>query len=307
MKIALLLAAVFLVFGGVIGALIWFVLKLADPAKNDKSEMTTKASAQDFLPFEDIRDDMIILPNHCFRAVIECSSINYDLKTEIEREQIELSFQRFINSLTFPVSFFLQTRELDNSGRIAEIKANTEKTLVEFPQMREYAERYISEMEMLNTRIGNNQQKKRYIIVSYDDAGTLNKLSDGEKTAYAAKEILGYCNNVRNGLSETGILSHMLTTEELIELLYSCYHRENFSYSHAIASKDAFSLFVDGAKDKFADLPRVGALDLLLGESINRIRMDNLDADRNGQAVLEQLELLRKKYAGYFMESDMGD
>lgn len=304
MRVALLLVAVFLVFGSIIGVGIWFVLRLADPARNDKSEKINKATAQDFLPFEDVRDGMIILPNHCFRAVIECSSINYDLKTEGERDQIEMAFQQFINSLTFPVSFFLQTRELDNSGRIAEIKANAEKTLVEFPQMREYAERYIAEMEMLNTRIGNTQQKKRYIVVSYDDANSLDKLSDGEKTAFAAKEILGYCNIVRNGLSATGILSHMLSTEELIELLYSCYHRENFSYAKTLATQEAFSLFVDGEKDKFADLPRVGALDLLLGESINRIRMENLDADSNGQAVLEQLELLRKKYAGYFAEQE---
>ena len=304
MKIALILGAVFLVFGGLIGLVIWFAFKMADPARNDKSEKTTNATAQDFLPFEAIRDGMIVLPNHCYRAVIECSSINYDLKTEGERDQIELSFQQFINSLTFPVSFFIQTRVLDNSGRIAELKKNTEQTLIEFPHMKEYASRYISEMEMLNTKIGNNQQKKRYVIVTYDNAGTLDKLSEGEKAAFAAKEILNYCSIIRNGLSATGILSHTLSTEELVELLYSCYHRDDFSYSQAISSGEAFSLFVDGSKDKFADLPKIGALDLLLGESINRIRIENLDTDSNGKAVLEQLELLRKKYAGYFEDSE---
>ena len=42
--------------------------------------------------------------------------------------------------------------------------------------------------------------------------------------------------------------------------------------------------------------------DLILGETINQIRQGGIDADRNGQAVLEQLEALRQKYAGYFEE-----
>ncbi|MBR2894887.1 MAG: hypothetical protein IKC03_04410 [Oscillospiraceae bacterium] len=302
MKVALLLTFIFLLFVGGIGVLLWFVIRKIDPSVGDKSESADLAIAQDFLPFEDIRDNMIVLPDFCYRAVIECSSINYDLKTEGEREQIELSFQQFINSLSFPISFFLQTKELDNSGRIQELKQNSERTLIEFPQMREYAERYISEMELLNTKIGNTRQKKRYIVVNYDEAGKLEKLSAGEKSVYAAMEILNYCNAIRSGLSAVGILSHTLSTNELIDLLYSCYNRENAGYAQSIAAGEAFTLFVDGTEDKFRDLPKVGALDLLLGESINKIRMSSLDTDSNGKAVLEQLEALRKKYAGYFTE-----
>lgn len=88
----------------------------------------------------------------------------------------------------------------------------------------------------------------------------------------------------------------------MIELIYSCYNRDNFSYAGAISSGDAFSLFVDGAEDKFENFPKVGLLDLILGETINQIRQGGIDADRNGQAVLEQLEALRQKYAGYFEE-----
>lgn len=50
--------------------------------------------------------------------------------------------------------------------------------------MQTYAEQFIKDMENLNIRIGNNQQKKRYIIVSYDEAGDLEQLSDNEKAAY---------------------------------------------------------------------------------------------------------------------------
>lgn len=301
MNIVILLL-LFVLFVGGISALLFFIVKKLDPMNGDKSESDSLSIAQDFLPFDDIRSGMIVLPNHCYRAAIECSSLNYDLKTDGERDQIEMSFQQFINSLSFPITIFLQTKEIDNSRRIESLKADVKTTLVEFPSMKTYADQYIRDMENLSARIGNNQQKKRYIIIAYDEASQLGELSDGEKAAYAAKELLNRCNSVINSLDAVGVQSHKMNTAELIELLYSCYNRENFSYAEAIASNDAFSMFVDGDDDKFKDLPRVGMLDLILGESINRIRTNGIDNDKNGQAVLVQLEALRKKYAGYFEE-----
>lgn len=301
MKIALLIFFLLLLVGGMV-ALMIFIVKKLDPMQGDKSEDDSSGIAQDFLPFGDIQNGIIILPNYCYRAVMECTSLNYDLKTEGERDQIEMSFQRFINSLSFPTTIFLQTKEIDNSRRIESLKKDVEQTLVEFPGMATYAEQYIKDMETLNTRIGNNQQKKRYIIITYDDASQLGQLSDGEKAVYAAKELQTRCNAISQGLDAVGVRTQRLGTPELIELIYSCYNRDNFSYAEAISSGDAFSLFVDGAEDKFKDFPKVGLLDLILGESINQIRQSGIDEEKNGHAVLEQLQALREKYAGYFSE-----
>jgi hypothetical protein len=301
MKIFLLIFLLLLIVGGM-AALMIFIIKKLDPNQGDKSEDGSSGIAQDFLPFDDIQNGIIILPNYCYRAILECTSLNYDLKTEGERDQIEMSFQRFINSLSFPTSIFLQTKEIDNSSRIESLKKEVQQTLVEFPGISTYAEQYIKDMQTLNTRIGNNQQKKRYIIITYDEASQLGQLSDGEKAAYAAKELQTRCNAISQGLDAVGVRTQRLGTPELIELIYSCYNRDNFSYAGAISSGDAFSLFVDGAEDKFENFPKVGLLDLILGETINQIRQGGIDADRNGQAVLEQLEALRQKYAGYFEE-----
>jgi len=300
-RIAIVIA-ILLLFVGAISALLLLLIRKLSPPSGDKTESKDLAIAQDFLPFDDIRDDMLLLPDYCYRAVIECSSLNYDLKTEGEREQIEMSFQQFINSLSFPISIFLQTKEIDNSKRMETLKADVKATLVEFPNIQVYAEQFVKEMENLSSRIGNNQQKKRYVVISYDEVGTLGQLSEGEKAVYAAKELQNRCNAIRSSLNAVGILSHRLNTRELVELVYSCYNRENFSYSEAIASNEAFALFVDGMSDRFYDLPKVGMLDLILGESINKIRAGNIDFDKNGKAVLEQLEALRQKYAGYFTE-----
>jgi len=308
-----LIIFLFLLFVGGVGALLFFMVKKLDPMQGDKSEDSKLDIAQDFLPFDDIRNNMIVLPNHSYRAVIECSSLNYELKTEGERDQIEMSFQQFINSLNWPISIFQQTKEIDNTRRVESLRKEVEATLVEFPNMKTYADHFLADMENLNTKIGNSQQKKRYIVIPYDDALTLEGLTDGEKAAYANKELLNRCNAIRSGLDAVGVITHVLSTAELIELVYSCYNREGFSYAEAISSNEAFALFVDGLEDRFEDLPRVGMLDLILGESINKIRANNVDSDRNGQAATAEMEQLRKdtqkrleqirlKYVGYFVE-----
>ena len=309
----ILVILLMLLFVGGVGALLFFMVKKLDPMQNDKSENSSLDIAQDFLPFDDIRNGMIILPNHCYRAVIDCSSINYNLKTEGERDQIEMSFQQFINSIKFPISIFLQTKEIDNTRRVQGLKEEVANTLVEFPSMKTYADHFLAEMDNLNARIGNNQQKKRYIVVTYDDAAGLENLTDGEKAALSNQELHNRCTAVIGALNAVGIISHEMSTAELIELVYSCYNREGFSYAEAISSNEAFAMFVDGAEDKFLDLPRIGMLDLILGESINKIRANNIDGDKNGQPALAEMEQLRRetlrrleqirlRYAGYFME-----
>ena len=304
----ILVILLMLLFVGGVGALLFFMVKKLDPMQNDKSENSSLDIAQDFL-----RNGMIILPNHCYRAVIDCSSINYNLKTEGERDQIEMSFQQFINSIKFPISIFLQTKEIDNTRRVQGLKEEVANTLVEFPSMKTYADHFLAEMDNLNARIGNNQQKKRYIVVTYDDAAGLENLTDGEKAALSNQELHNRCTAVIGALNAVGIISHEMSTAELIELVYSCYNREGFSYAEAISSNEAFAMFVDGAEDKFLDLPRIGMLDLILGESINKIRANNIDGDKNGQPALAEMEQLRKetlrrleqirlRYAGYFVE-----
>ena len=224
-----------------------------------------------------------------------------------------MSFQQFINSIKFPISIFLQTKEIDNTRRVQGLKEEVANTLVEFPSMKTYADHFLAEMDNLNARIGNNQHKKRYIVVTYDDAAGLENLTDGEKAALSNQELHNRCTAVIGALNAVGIISHEMSTAELIELVYSCYNREGFSYAEAISSNEAFAMFVDGAEDKFLDLPRIGMLDLILGESINKIRANNIDGDKNGQPALAEMEQLRKetlrrleqirlRYAGYFVE-----
>lgn len=301
MKSAILLSILFLGIIGIVVTLLIFVMKKTlGSSVVDETEDPSITSAQEFLPFEDIREDVIVMGNHRYRAVLECSSVNYSLKTAGERDLIEMSFQQFLNSISFPITIFIQTKLIDNTERQAELEKNIEKTLEDFPQLATYAEQYRLDMANLTNCIGNSLQKKRYIIVGYDEVDQLGELSEAEKVHYAAKEIRGRCNTIKAALDGVGVNSRMLNTRELVELIYSTYHRDDFSYAENIANRDAFALFISGEEDRFADRLPAATLDQILVESINKIELEGLDMDENGQAVLMTIKDLRDRYAGYY-------
>ena len=302
MKVAIIIALLMcvLIGGGI--CLILYFIKKTDPKNRDQSENADIKTAQEFLPFENITDDMILLGNHRYRAVVVCSSTNYELKTPGEREQIELAFQRFLNSISFPITFFLQTKVIDNTERLNALQQDITKTVATFPNISAYAEQYLEDMRHLNERLQNSQQKRRYVIVTYDDVDALNELTEDEKAVHAAKELRLRCQQIQTNLNDVGVKSHMLDTEELVELVYSTYYRDDYSYAAAISDGDAFALMVKGETDRFETMSRAKLLGLILGETISQMQLSNIDADPIGRDVLSQIKAIREKYAEDFEE-----
>ena len=110
----LIMVIVFAVFG-IVGVLVFLQIKKTDPSNVDTSLRTNNDTTQETLPFEDIKDSMIHLGEFRYRAVIVVSSLNYNLKTEKEQDVIELSYQRFLNSLTHPIQMVVYTKIMDYS------------------------------------------------------------------------------------------------------------------------------------------------------------------------------------------------
>ena len=59
------------------------------------------SSTQATLLISELRDNVVIMKDGSFRAVVACKSINFDLMSDTEREGIEYSYQNFLNSLKF--------------------------------------------------------------------------------------------------------------------------------------------------------------------------------------------------------------
>lgn len=279
-----------LLFGGM-GFAVFYQLKKTNPNNQDNSVKADIETAQEFLPFETIKDSMVNLGNHQYRAYVEVSSINYNLKTDKEKYIIEASFQRFLNSLTHPISFFIHTKTMDNTRQMKSLESDLQETLADYPNLAEYAEVYYDEFGKIYERIGNTKQKKKYVIIPFDDASSLTNSTDEEKYEYVLKEMYNRCQMVKDGLAAMGMDSHILTTPEIIELATSVYHRTNYTHIEGVIDGDFTSLIVEGNNES-NEMEEKEKLDIILAEALKKIELEVLGKRRFG--ISEQGEMARK-------------
>lgn len=255
--------------------------KIDSQSEGIAANSETLGSAQDFLPFENIREGIIDLGAFQYRMIIECSSINYALKTDEEQEIIELTFQRNLNSFQFPFSFFIQTREIDNSKMLESLAADSAEAVKDFPKLAEYAEDHYNEMRNLTKTLQNTKQKKKYIIVPYDEAAVLTNMSKEEKFDYAAKELWSRAVMVRDAMGSMGIKAHILSQNEVVELIYNTFHKDGTGNLDGILDGDYLSMLTEGV---FRDN---ATGELLIGN-----RMAHMDPIDKMERILSHAQML---------------
>lgn len=303
MKIIIAIILVFAIFG----VITFFALrKLINSTGQTLDEKSNKAeTTQDDLPFKYILDGVIDLGGHDYRAVIKCSSINYDLKTDKEKYAIELSFQRFLNSLTHPISFFIQTKQVDNTDMLKTLKKDIEESISEFDELKEYGNVFYSNMESVYNQISSDKEKNKYIIVPFNEALALDTLNDDEKYEYSIKEIQTRCQIIIENLKGIGIYSTILKTNELIDLIYSSYNRDNASQIKNITSGEFLKMTVEG-EDRLAEITDEGKFDWILYEAQSKIQTELLnnnipdDLRDRGLDAITELSKIRNALAGEF-------
>lgn len=291
--------------GGMFFAVKYF-LKKTDPSNIDTSLNNNVDVAQEFLPFTDIKDSMIDMGGHNYRAIIECSSINYNLKTSDEKTMIEMSFQRFVNSLSNPIVFYIQTKTMNNTKSLAMLKDDLEETIEEYPFLKEYANIYYEEMTNIPDRIGTNKVKKKYIIVPYNEANQLTNLNDADKYKESMKELNLRCNIIRDNLANIGIKTKILNTKEIVELLSSTYHKDNYLHTESVINGDYLSMFVEKDTHNDSKVTADGKLDWILYETQMKLQTELIngtvpeDVKRVSESVVEELNKIRNSFAGYY-------
>lgn len=306
--VAIIVSFVFLAIVGGMAFAVMRVLKKTDPSNNDTSTQDNITTAQDFLPFEDIKDGMICLGGHKYRAIIDCSSTNYNLKTDGEKEMIEIAFQRFVNSLTFPVTFYIQTKVIDNSKMLELLRKEIEESIEHFPQLEQYGSIYFNEMIDLNGHVGNNKQKKKYMIVSFDEAINLGDLSDPEKYDYASKELYNRATILVDGLSSVGVKAKILGTKDLAELVFSSYHKDNYTHVENVINGEFLTLLTESERNPMEALPDDARLDWILYEAQMRIQTELMKdhlpdfIKKNFDKTIRELDILRDQTSGYYKQ-----
>lgn len=214
-------------------------------------------SIYNFMEFDEILDNMIVRKNgKQYVMVIKCKGINYDLLSEDEKNAVEAGFLEFLNTLRFPIQLYVQTRTLnftdilnnyhtriDNianqvkklSTQIETAKKRGDNATVEkleFERRRranilEYGESVTSYTERLNES-RNILQQKTYVIISYftSEFGDTSTYSKEEINDIAFSELYTKAQTLIRALTSAEVTGTVLNSEELMELLYVAYNRD---------------------------------------------------------------------------------
>lgn len=67
----------------------------------------------EFIPVKEIKDSLIITKNNKKLAILKITPINFSIKPEESKQAIAIAFQKFLNSLDFPIQIIMNTEKLD--------------------------------------------------------------------------------------------------------------------------------------------------------------------------------------------------
>lgn len=240
-----------------------------------------KEAITKFMEFDEIKDNMIIRKNRAqYIMVLQCQGVNYDLMSEEEKIAVEQGFVQFLNTLRFPIQLYVQTRSLNLKDIIDGYKAKVKdlKTDVEQIQAKmrdaqakgnanlveklKYEEKrkinvleYGADIAEYIGRMSLNKnvlQQKTYVIVSYyaNENGSLANYSKEEIDDMCFQELFTRSQSVMRSLAASEVTGKILNSEELAELLYIAYNRDDSELLQLSKALDAqYDSLYNTAKD----------------------------------------------------------
>ena len=153
-------------------------------------------TVQQWLPFEKILDSGIIkLKNNSFIKILKISPINFNLKSNLEKESILNSYKTFLKTCNFDIQILIQSSKENLDKNIQIIKNNLEKENKKY--LNEIAENYFEFIQKFNS-IKNSSSKNFYIIISEEkiNQNEENIFQSLNEKYFKIKECLFRCGNI---------------------------------------------------------------------------------------------------------------
>lgn len=227
------------------------------PVTKEKTKTFNVGSIFDFMEFDKIEDNMIIQKKgKRFIMVVECQGINYDLMSQAEKVSVEEGFVQFLNTLSHPIQIYTQTRKINLESSLQTYKTEVDKLEQEYQRqtlryrqvmqspnatdeqrkqaLYEYTKQknlyeygkdiiYNTEKMSLNKNILN---KKYYIVIPYYSE-EVGDYAQEEIREMAFSELYTKAQSIIRTLSVCGVIGKVMTSTELVDLLYVAYNRDD--------------------------------------------------------------------------------
>lgn len=317
---------------------------------DNKNNLSNKQSIFNFMEFDNVKDNMIIQKNGSkYLMVIECQGINYDLMSGLEKISVEEGFVQFLNTLRYQIQIYIQTRSINLESslegyreKVKEVETKLRSMQMQYEEMKEaggYSDEQLQKAFYEVTKQSNLYEygksvlqdtekmslnksilsKKYYIIVPYYAAEAENdKLDKEEISGMAFSELYTRAQSLIRSISTCGVRGKILKSNELIELLYMAYNRdesETFGMDRAIRAgyNEIYSTAPDVLNKKMEELDRIiedKAVQLAkrkLDEAKSEIEQDIKDKEDNIEELIGEMARMILEQNEEYVGKDVKD
>lgn len=192
-----------------------------------------RATTQEFLEIEDIRDNLVLLDDGSCVMVVETTAVNFGLLSEKEQEALIFAYAGLLNSLSFPIQIYIRSKRKDISGylkqlEVAEAKQTNELLANRIRRYREFVAATVKERNVLD--------KKFYIVIPFSalelGIGNVSPIKAKKKLPLPKNQILTRAKTVLSPkrdhllrqLNRLGLKGTQLTTQRLIDLFHDIFN-----------------------------------------------------------------------------------
>ena len=174
-----------------------------------------KASSRSQIQIQGVRDSVLLLPKHQYRAVIEVSAINFELKSEAEQDMLIDTYESFLNSLPCTIQIIVRIRELDMSRYVADLKHRLSDESDEI-----YKEQLEAYGDFVHDLVADNRILSRhfYIVVPYT--------SKSDDFTAVKEQLAMNTDIITKGCLRLGMHARRLSNLEILDLFQSFYNPE---------------------------------------------------------------------------------
>jgi hypothetical protein len=155
-----------------------------------------------------------MLTGERYRAVLEVTPVNFELKSEAEQDAIIETFESYLNSIGIPMQILVRVREVDISKYLEDLRERLSGETV--PIFQKQLESYGNFIKGLVT---NNKILTRQfcVIVPFEGKSKVD-------FSFVKEQIGLSIDIVSKGLNRIGMRSRELTSLEVLNLFYSFYN-----------------------------------------------------------------------------------
>ncbi len=310
------------------------VLGIKDEELKDFNGMP-RESIFKFMEFDEVKDNMIIRKNRTqYIMILQCSGVNYDLMSEEEKIAVEEGFVQFLNTLRFPIQLYIQTRSLnlreiveDYKTRVSDIAQDIEKLnsriqaaketkndrLLEKLQFEKKRKERVLDYGMdiaeYVARMSLNKnvlQQRTYLILSYyaSETGATPETPKDEVDAMCFSELYTRAQTAMRSLQASEVGSKILNSEEIAELLYIAYNRDDSEILQFSKALDAqYDALYSSGKDilqkrqeKLDEEINRKAIELATDSIVKADKYKQIEAMKEEQKVKERANELIDQY-----------